>query len=201
MWIAVLSGLLVSIDALFIGVSFGSQKRCRFWHLLIINAVLIGLCFVGYALGIWIGEAIDIELDIVIGILFILLGTWTIVQYFIFEKKKAKLCAESSLDSNAEKLDFCSSYNKVSNIKKLPTKNIILTGVFMSIEAMFITIGLTLVLDYTTILIPITVGLAHLIYCISTFFFAKYLRRLPSAVGPIVAGIALIIYGILAFFL
>jgi len=210
MWIAVLSGLLVSIDALFIGVSFGSQKRCRLWHVLVINAFLVGLCFVGYALGVWIGDSVDIELDIVIGILFILLGSWTIVYYFAFERRKVLKCvckplagtideieAEDSPVAAAEVCD-CSG---VQPQKKLPTKNTVLTGLFMSIEALFITIGLTLILDTVTFLIPLTVGLAHLVYCVVTFFFAKYLRRLPAMAGPIAAGAALIVYGILAFVL
>jgi len=68
----------------------------------------------------------------------------------------------------------------------------------MSVEAMFITIGLTLILDAPTILIPITVALAHFVYATVTFFLAKYLRRFPPVAGHIVSGVALIIYGIMA---
>ncbi|MCL2370508.1 MAG: manganese efflux pump [Firmicutes bacterium] len=188
MWIAIFSGLVVSIDALFIGVSLGSQKRCRFWHLLVINAVLLALCFAGYALGLFIGDIVDLELDILIGILFIALGLWTIACYFIFEKRRCRKLSDGTLECEDE----------VSANKKGITKNIVLTGIFMSIEAMFITIGLTLLLDTSTILIPLTVGLAHFVYCTATFFLAKHLRRLPPIVGPIVAGICLIIYGIMA---
>jgi len=194
MLVAILAGLLVSIDALFIGVSFGSQKRCKFWHLLIINAVLIGLCFLGYGLGIWIGDRVDIELDIVIGILFILLGAWTISSYFIFERRKARKLKEAE---NSE----LEGESEPKKERKGISKNIVLAGLFMSIEAMFITIALTLTLDVTTIFIPLTVGLAHFIYSAVTFFFAKYLRRLPPIVGHIVAGSTLIIYGILALVL
>ncbi|MCL2556643.1 MAG: hypothetical protein FWE03_06505 [Firmicutes bacterium] len=202
MWIAVLSGLLVSIDALFIGISFGSQKKCKFWHLLIINTVLIGLCFLGYGLGIWIGDRIDIELDVVIGILFILLGSATIVYYLAFERRHAKKIVENESVYNNTVFDSKYSSSVISSVKKtLPTKSIIITGILMSVEAMFITVGLTLVLNTTTILIPLTVGFAHLIYCSVTFFFAKYLRRLPPVIGPVIAGTALIIYGIMAFFL
>ena len=188
MWVAVLAGLLVSVDALFIGVSLGSQKRCRFWHLLVINGVLTGLCFVGYLLGILIGDRVDIELDLVIGLMFITLGTWAIACYYIFERKKARdnkelITAELTLSEPA---------------RQLPSKNIVMTGLFMSVEAMFITIGLTLMLERTTIIIPLTVALAHFIYSASTFFFAKYLRRLPPYLGHIISGAALIVYGLMA---
>ena len=188
MWIAIFSGLIVSIDALFIGVSLGGQKRCRFWHLLVINAVLLILCLIGYALGIFIGNRLDIDIDILIGILFITLGLWTIACYFIFEKRRCKKLADGTEDCG----------EVIENPKRGVTKNIVLTGIFMSVEAMFITVGLTLLLDRTTILIPLTVALAHFVYCTATFFLAKYLRRLPPIVGPIVAGVCLIIYGIMA---
>jgi len=191
---AIFAGLLVSIDALFIGVSFGTNKKCKFWHVLIINAALFGLCILGYFLGILIGERIELELDLLIGILFITLGAWVIVSYFIFEhrkRKKAKekenlLAEENSLPQEQE------------IAKEGSLKSIWLTGIFMSVEAMFITIGLTLTLDLTTILIPITVAVAHFVYSTVTFFGAKYLRRFPTMAGSIISGSALIIYGIMA---
>jgi len=219
MWFVILSGLIVSIDALFIGVSFGSQKKCRFLHLTIINVVLIALCFLGYGLGVLIGDRVQIELDIFIGVSFILLGAFTILYYFIFERLKSKrLLSKENSDIILENDDNILEANAVNNtdnastdiVAKLdvklpnslvPSKNTIVTGVLMSLEAMFITVGLTLMLDYTTILIPLTVGLAHFAYSAFTFFFAKHLRRLPPAVGPIVSGAALITYGILAFVL
>ena len=152
MWVAVFSGLIVSVDALFIGVSLGSQKRCKFWHLAVINAVLTALCFVGYLLGILVGDSVDLDLGLVIGLLFIALGVWTVANYFLFERRK-----------------------------KRAVNNIIFTGLFMSVEAMFITIGLTIILDVTTILIPLTVALAHFVYSTVTFAFAKHLRKLPPA--------------------
>ena len=175
MWLAVFSGLLVSVDALFIGVSFGTQKKCRFWHILVINTVLLGLCFLGYIFGRLIGGALNFELDIVIGVLFISLGLWVIIGYYLQKRKKDK--------------------------EEKQGKNIILTGAFMSIEAMFITVGLTLVLDVTTILIPVTVGLAHLVYCVTTFFLAKYLRKLPAIITHLISGVALICYGTMAILL
>ncbi|MCL2375558.1 MAG: tRNA lysidine(34) synthetase TilS [Firmicutes bacterium] len=78
-------------------------------------------------------------------------------------------------------------------------RNIILTGLFMSVEAMLITIGMTLTLGVTTIWIPLTVGIAHFVYCVATFYLSKYLRRYPATLGAILSGSALIVYGILAF--
>lgn len=188
MWLAIVAGLLVSLDALFIGISFGTQKRCKFWHILIINAVLIGLCFLGYLIGSVLGDAFDDAediIDLVVGISFITLGLWFILFYFLFEHKKYML-AERTGETPEQGL-----------------KTIIMTGILMSLEAMLITIGLTLTVDITsgTIWIPITVGIAHLVYCSATFFLAKYLRRLPHWIGHVVAGIALIIYGTLALVL
>ena len=215
--VAILAGLLVSIDALFIGVSFGTQKRCKVWHVLIINAVLFALCFAGFGLGVLIGERIDFELDILIGVLFISLGAWVAASYFLLEKRKkqtegslsgydednkpsASAC-ENSFDDNGNETECSASKGGAaakSKKEKRLDKSIALTGLFMSVEAMFITVGLVLTLDVTTVLIPLTVALAHLVYSVVTFFFAKYLRRLPPVAGPVIAGIALIIYGVMA---
>jgi len=178
MWTAILAGLLVSIDAFFIGISFGTQKRCKFWHIIAINIGLFLLCILGYFLGVWIGNYLDLELDLVIGMLFITLGLWVMLSYFLFEHRKKK-----------------DSEDAINNKKQI---NIWLTGIFMSIEAMFITIALVLTLNVTTILIPITVALAHFVYCTITFFLAKYLRRFPPMLGHVISGVALIVYGVLA---
>jgi len=89
-WATVFAGLLVSVDSLFIGISFGTQKRCKYRHVAVINAVLSALCFLGYALGVLLGGKVNFELDLVIGLLFIALGIWVIASYFIFEHKKNK---------------------------------------------------------------------------------------------------------------
>ncbi|MCL2570193.1 MAG: manganese efflux pump [Firmicutes bacterium] len=172
MWIVIAACLLVSIDALFIGISFGAEKKCKFWHIVFINIGLFVLCLLGYFLGVLIGDVIDIELDILIGVLFITLGLWVIGYYLLFTRRAKGRGSES--------------------------KNIALTGIFMSIEAMFITIGLTLALDITTIIIPVVVAGAHFVYCTVTFLLAKYLRRTPQLVGVIISGVALIVYGIMA---
>jgi len=181
MWIAIISGLLVSIDALFIGISFGTQKKCRFWHILVINAVLLILCLAGYFLGIFIGDRLYVDFDLIVGITFIILGLWVILSYFIFEHKN------KSHKNNNE-----------SNNNGHQTKNIVLTGIFMSVEAMFITLALTLTLDVITILIPLTVAFAHFIYSTVTFFLSKYFRKFPSVIGHVIAGVALVAYGIMA---
>jgi len=206
---AILAGLLVSIDALFIGVSFGTQKKCKFWHILVINIALFGLCILGYYLGILIGDRVDIELDLVIGIVFISLGVWVIASYFLFERRKRKKQENSKIEDSIDCLSESSQETPANNQetktdtnnnskKEGSTKNIWLTGLFMSVEAMFITIGLTLTLDVTTILIPLTVAIAHFAYCTATFFLSKYLRKFPAMVGHIIAGSALIVYGIMA---
>jgi len=89
----------------------------------------------------------------------------------------------------------------IYSTSKCETKNIIITGLLMSIEAMLITLGLVLVLDTKTVLLPLTVALAHFVYCTVTFFCARHLRRLPPMVGHLISGIALIIYGLLAIFI
>ncbi|MCL2234783.1 MAG: manganese efflux pump [Firmicutes bacterium] len=191
MFVAILAGLLVSIDALFIGVSFGSQKRCKVWHIIVINIALIGLCFLGYFLGLFIGDRIYFDIDLIIGLIFILLGVWMILAYFIFEHRKRKReedVVDETLATEVKK-------------RKGSTKNIWLTGIFMSVEAMFITIGLTLTLEISTVLIPLTVAIAHFAYSLVTFFLSKYLRRFPPIIGHIVAGLALIAYGIMAIVL
>ncbi|MCL2847072.1 MAG: hypothetical protein FWE38_05325 [Firmicutes bacterium] len=168
MWLAILSGLIVSVDALFIGISFGTQKGCRAWHVLVINTFLIALCFVGYIIAISINLSGEIDIDLIIGSLFIALGLWVISQ-----------CRRESGKA----------------------KNIVMTGLFMSVEAMLITMGLTFILDVQTIWIPLTVGLAHLGYSMATFFLARYLRRLPHYVGHLLSGIALVTYGLMAILL
>ncbi|MCL2587622.1 MAG: hypothetical protein FWE31_05325 [Firmicutes bacterium] len=176
MWIAIGAALLVSIDALFIGISLGTQKRCRFWYLLVINAGLLALCFAGFFIARALGD-LDFDFDIVVGISFITLGAWFILYYFLFEHKKYK-----------------------QGEVQMGRKTIIMTGILMSVEAMLITLGLTLVYQATSapIIIPIVVGVAHFVYCTATFFMAKYLRKFPHWVGHVISGIALIIYGIMA---
>jgi len=210
MWFAILSGLLVSIDALFIGVSFGTQKTCRFIHIFLINIYLFALCLWGFAIGILVRDNINFDFDLIIGIIFITFGIWTILFYFLFIKQAKNIHSSTKNigfdDKQSKNLNLYAEFHTIQNKKgkkqvKTDTKlskNVILTGIFMSIEAMIITIGLTLMLDTRTIFIPITIAIAHFIYCTTTFFFSKYLRKLPHSVGHTLSGLALVIYGIMA---
>ena len=69
----------------------------------------------------------------------------------------------------------------------------------MSLEAMMITIGITFMfLPNPTILIPITIALAHFGYSAFTFLLVrtKKARRLPVAASHIISGLALVAYGL-----
>jgi len=184
MFIPVLSGLIVSLDAFFIGLSLGLQKRCRFLYLIIINIFLISLCFIGYLVAEPIDELFKFDSDIIVGISFITLGLWWIFQCFISEYYKR---------------------NKTKPSKpKTFLKTIILVGLVMSIEAMFITIGITIIfIENTSILIPITIGLAHFGYSTISFYLArmKYLKNMPCVITNVISGCALIVYGLLALFI
>ena len=165
----VLSGLIVSIDAFFIGISLGLQRRCKFLYLAIINAFLFALCMLGYLLAGQLQLAFDP--DILVGGVFIALGLWYIAYYFINRRKTET------------------------------TKTIVLVGLVMSLEAMLITVGLTLILG-STLLIPLTVALAHFGYSALSFYLAraKYVKRLPAALSHVISGLALIAYGAMALF-
>ena len=180
----IISALIVSIDAFFIGLSFGLQKTCKFIYLAIINAFLFVLCILGFLIAERIYESIPFEPDYIVGFSFILLGMWTIFSYFILEHIKQRKIASSS-------------------VEKTPIKSFVLIGVVMSVEAMFITMGLTFIfLPNLTWLIPITVALAHFVYSTLSFYLArtKYVRRIPAMLSHIISGISLIIYGLLALF-
>ena len=84
MFMPILSGLVVSIDAFFIGISLGLQKKCTFAHLAAINAFLFVLCIFGFLLAGQIYESIPFDPDLIVGFAFIALGLWTILQYFVF---------------------------------------------------------------------------------------------------------------------
>jgi len=183
MFMSILSGLIVSVDAFFIGLSLGLQSRCKFLHLAIINAFLSGLCVLGFLLAEHIYEHIPFEPDYVVGFAFIGLGLWTILHYFISEHIKHRNC----------------------RIKKdtASLKAIVLVGFVMSIEAMLITMGITLIfLPHSTIAIPLTVALAHFGYSSLSFALARtnYVKLIPIALSHVVSGLALIIYGLMALF-
>jgi putative Mn2+ efflux pump MntP len=86
----VLSGLIVSVDAFFIGLSLGLQKRCRFLYLAVINAFLFGLCILGFLIAGRIYELIEFDTDLIVGFAFIALGLWCILQYVVSEYIKRR---------------------------------------------------------------------------------------------------------------
>jgi len=183
MLIPIISALIVSIDAFFIGLSLGLQKKCRFLYLAIINAVLLGLCFVGFFIAERIYEQIPFEPDYVVGFAFIALGVWTISQHFIFNRKK--------------ELRGCTATAPTS------LKTIAIIGAVMSIEAMLITMGLVFIfLPYSFFVIPLTVAAAHFGYSALSFYLArsKYASRISAKLSHIISGAALIIYGLMALF-
>jgi len=183
MLLPVLSGLIVSVDAFFIGLSLGLQKRCKFYYLVMINVFLLGLCILGFLIAERLYEVIPFDLDYVVGFAFLALGLWTILHFFVSEhKKRRKEAAENAAVSR---------------------KTFALVGLVMSGEAMLITMGITLIfLPYSTLVIPITVALAHFGYSTLSFYLArtKHVRRIPAVLSHVISGLALITYGLMALF-
>ena len=175
MFLPVLSGLLVSVDAFFIGLSLGLQERCKFIYLAVINAFLLGLCLLGFLIAERIYALIPFDTDLIVGLSFIALGLWTIGAAYIKRRRK----------------------------KEATGKTIVLVGLVMSGEAMLITMGITFIfLPGSTILIPLTVALAHFGYSALSFHLArtKYVKRISPVLSHVISGLALIIYGLMALF-
>jgi len=182
MFMSVLSGLIVSVDAFFIGLSLCLQERCKFLHLVIINVFLFVLCVVGFFIAEQVYELIPIDPDYVVGFAFIALGLWYIVHYFFFERLKTKQ----------------------ENEEKTSKKTITLIGLVMSLEAMLITMGITFIfLPNSTFLIPLSVALAHFAYSAISFYLArtKHVKQMPVALSHVISGLGLIIYGLMALFI
>jgi len=176
MFMPVLSGLVVSVDAFFIGLSLGLQKSCKFLYLAIINAFLLGLCIIGFVVAGQIYELLPFEPDLIVGFAFISLGLWTIFQ---FHRKGAGGEANASM------------------------KTIVIVGLVMSIEAMMITMGITIIfLPYSNMIIPITIAFAHFGYSALSFYLARtrHTRRIPVVLSNAISGLALISYGLMAIF-
>ena len=183
MFLSVLSGLVVSVDAFFIGLSLGLQKRCRFLYLVVINVFLFGLCMLGFLLAERIYERIAFDTDLIVGFSFIALGVWTILHYFISAMLKRRSGYAEQTESSPGA--------------------IVLVGLVMSGEAMLITMGITFIfLPGATCLIPITVALAHFGYSALSFYLArtKYVKRIPLVFSHVISGSALITYGLMALF-
>ncbi|MCL2560566.1 MAG: manganese efflux pump [Turicibacter sp.] len=178
MILPILSGLIVSVDAFFIGLSLGLQERCKFIHLVTINAFLFGLCMLGFFIAESIYELIPFDADLVVGFAFIALGSWYIINHFVSQRLKKQADKQES-------------------------RTIVFAGLIMSVEAMLITMGITFVfLPESTILIPATVALAHFGYSVISFYLVrtKYMKQLPDAASHVISGLGLIVYGLLALF-
>ena len=183
MFMPVLSGLIVSVDALFIGLSLGLQKRCKFLYLAMINLFLLGLCILGFLLAGYIYERIPFEPDYVVGFSFIALGIWWVLHYFVSEHIKSRRGS-----------------TRKANVSP---KTIVLVGLVMSFEAMLITMGIAFIfLPSSTFLIPLTVAIAHFGYSALSFQLArsKHIKSVPAAASHTISGLALITYGLMALF-
>ena len=183
MLMSVLSGLIVSVDAFFIGLSLGLQKSCRFVYLAIINMFLFGLCVLGFFIAERVYDFIEIDTDLVVGFSFIALGLWYIFHHFVSEQIKRRKGGGKSGDPSR--------------------RTIVLVGLVMSVEAMLITIGITFIfLPGQTLLIPVAVALAHFGYSALSFYLArsKHVKRIPAALSHVVSGLALVVYGLMALF-
>jgi len=183
MFMPVLSGLIVSADAFFIGLSLGLQKKCKFLYLAVINAFLFVLCVIGFLIAGQVYELIPIEPDLLVGFAFISLGVWTIFHFFLSEHIKR-------------------SKGTIEEVN-ISLKTIVLVGLVMSIEAMLITMGITFIfIQNSTFLIPMTVALAHFGYSTLSFYLArtKQIKRIPIALSHVISGFALITYGLMALF-
>ena len=183
MFMSVIAGLIISVDAFFIGLSLGLQERCKFLYLVIINTLLFVLCVIGFFVASWLYDLIPVDPDLVVGFSFIALGGYYIFHYFVIEQKNR--------------------HTEGGQVKKKSLKTIAAVGFVMSVEAMLITMGITLIFwPYSTIAIPITVALAHFGYSALSFSLTKgkHMRRIPTAIGHVIAGLSLVIYGLMALF-
>jgi len=183
MFIPIISALVVSVDALFIGFSLGLQQRCKFWYIHVIHVFMFVLCIIGFYVAGQIYDLIPVDPDYIVGFAFISLGIWTILHYFISKSAKQR-------------------EGTIAEVK-VSLKTIALVGIVMSIEAMVITMGITFIfLPDSSLAIPITVVLAHFTYSCTTFHLArtKRVKQIPAKLTHIISGSALIIYGLLALF-
>ena len=170
----------MSLDSFFVGLSLGLQKEVKFVHILAMNALLSTLCFVGFFLAESITLPPFVRPDFIVGGAFISFGLWGIIQTFR-NSKKAKANTKSEAPPSP--------------------KTLIPVGIVMSVEAMLITMGITLIFaDNASIAIPITVAAAHLVYAIVAFHLAriKTVSKIPRLYSSLASGLALVVYGVLA---
>ena len=183
MFMPFLSGLIVSVDAFFIGLSLGMQKRCKFLYLAVINTFLLGLCIIGFLVAGQIYESIPFDPDLIVGFAFISLGLWTIMHFLITQHIKKRKGTDEEVN--------------------VSIKTFVLVGLVMSLEAMLITMGITIIfLPDSNLIIPVTVALAHFGYSALSFYMArsKQIKRIPLVLSNVISGLALITYGMMALF-
>ena len=180
MIVPVLSGLVVSVDAFFIGLSLGLQERCKLLYLAVINVFLFGLCVLGFLLAGLVYGRITFDTDLVVGLSFIALGLWCIVHYF------------ASVYLSGRRLGR----------ENTSLRTIIIVGAVMSLEAMLITMGITFLLPNASFLVPVAVGAAHFGYSALSFSLARgrHMQRIPVVLSHVISGAALVIYGLMAIF-
>lgn len=184
MFLSVVAALIVSVDAFFIGISLGLKKSCKFLYVVAISFILLALCVAGYFIAGQVYEAIPIDPDYIVGISFISLGTFGIVYYFA--------------TAHGSKGHAKRENNKPAH------KTIAAIGAIMSLEAMVITMGLSLIfMPQSTIVIPLAVALAHFCYAAISFRLVriKRVQRLPVMWAHILSGAGLIVYGVMALVL
>jgi putative Mn2+ efflux pump MntP len=200
MFAPIFPGLIVSVDAFFIGLSLGLQRRMRFVYLVLINLFLLILCFIGFAIAERVYAYIPFEPDYIVGFSFISLGVWCILSYFRDKRRAGREKSGRSMTiSKAEQVlspkgGLCPSGGRSMTI----SKSVIIVGLVMSLEAMLITMGIALVFgENGSLLIPATVALAHFGYSALSFHLARirHMKRLPSVISNVVSGLALIVYG------
>jgi|GEM_PF-3838875 len=183
MWIAILAGFLVSVEALFTGSALGAQKRSKLFYLILVNALMIPFAFAGYFAGLWIGEVLDVDwMDYLIAGVFFSFGAWIIFYYYIFEHKKHKEAKRTGVEIQHSK------------------KNLYVILGLIWIEIFLETVALTLTLG-AIIWIPISIIAAHIIYASTMYFAGQKMQKLAGWVSPVVSGSSLIIYGFIILFI
>jgi len=167
----VASGLIVSVDAFFIGLSLGMQKKCRFLWLVVINVFLFGLCMLGFFIAEQIYELIPFDTGLIVGLLFIAIGLWYVAQFFLF-KQPPKAIVPVGLVMSIEAMVITMG----------------LTFIFLPVSTIVIPVTVAAAhFGYSAI----SFYLARI----------KYVQRLPVAFSHVISGLALVCYGGFALFL
>jgi hypothetical protein len=164
----ILSGLVVSVDAFFIGLSLGLQKKCKFAHLAAINALLFLLCVLGFFLAGKIYERIPFDPDVIVGVSFIVLGMVVILQYL----KSRKDMGEGNI---------------VVVGAVMSGEAMLITMGITFIFGAYIVIPVTVAAAHFAYS-ALTFWFAR----------SRFVRRVPPAVGHVISGLALVAYGIFA---